>query len=129
MKTSFFLSILTAAVVAVFAFGAFSSAGAAGILRGSLDDTAKSAQLAAGQGAPISAAALVGKIVGIALVFLGVIFLILALYAGITWMVSGGKKESIKKAKDILIAASIGLAVCLMAYQVTSYIITNIIIQ
>lgn len=129
MKTSFFLSILTAAVVAVFAFGAFLPAGAAGILRGSLDDTAKSAQLAASQGAPISAAALVGKIVGIALVFLGVLFLILAIYAGITWMVSGGKKESIKKAKDILIAASIGLAVCLMAYQVTSYIITNIVIQ
>ncbi|MFH0780294.1 MAG: hypothetical protein V1928_05620 [Parcubacteria group bacterium] len=100
-----------------------------GILRGSLDDTAKSALLKTGDAAPITATAAAGKIIGIALTYLGILFLILAVYAGITWMTAGGKTESTKKAKDILIAATIGFAVCLMAYQLTSYIITNIVIQ
>lgn len=127
MKKTFCIILLLTAILCSLSPAAVQAA--TGALRSGLDDTAKSAQLKTGDAAPISAAAAVGKIVGIVLTFLGIIFLILAVYAGMIWMTAGGKAENTKKAKDILITAAIGLAICLMAYQLTAYVIQNIVIQ
>lgn len=65
----------------------------------------------------------VGKIVNVVLTFLGLFFLGIMLFAGITMMTAGGRPEAIKKAKNLMIHASIGLAVALMAWQVASLLI------
>ena len=63
-----------------------------------------------------------GQIIGIVLAFIGVIFLILTIYAGITWMVSGGNQEKITKAKDLIIHSIIGLIIILIAYAAVAFV-------
>ncbi|MFH1412600.1 MAG: hypothetical protein ABIG10_01035 [bacterium] len=67
-----------------------------------------------------------GKILGAGLAFLGVIFLILMIYGGITWMTAGGNDEKVAKARKLLVAAVIGLIIVLSAYAITSYLGDNI---
>jgi len=50
-----------------------------------------------------------GQIIGTALSFVGVLFLILMIYAGIRWMTAQGNDQQVTKAKDQLINAIIGL--------------------
>ncbi len=69
---------------------------------------------------------LLGTIVGVALAFLGVIFLLLTIYAGFTWMLAHGKEEYTKKAKDTLVAASIGLVIVLAAYAMTQFVFQSL---
>ena len=57
----------------------------------------------------------------------GVIFLILTIYAGFTWMLAGGDETKVKKAKSIIIAAVTGLIITLMAYGITTFVINSII--
>ena len=60
--------------------------------------------------------------------FLGIIFLILVIYAGFTWMTAGGNEEKIGTAKKLLTNAAIGLAIILCAYAITLFIF-NVLIK
>lgn len=64
----------------------------------------------------------VGSIIGLVLSFIGVIFLILMIYAGINWMTATGNQEKVTKSKDLIINAIIGLIIVLAAYAITSFI-------
>ena len=65
---------------------------------------------------------IIGTIVGAALAFLGVVFFVLIIYGGYMWMFSMGNEQTATKAKEIIIAAIIGLVIVLMAYAITSYL-------
>jgi len=65
----------------------------------------------------------IADIIKIILGFLGVIFLVLILYAGFMWMTSAGNDEKIGKAKKTMVAAVIGAAIVLSAYLVTFFIV------
>jgi len=65
---------------------------------------------------------IIGKIVGTGLAFLGVVFFVLILYAGLGWILSMGNEEKIKQSKDMIIAAVLGLIVVLGAYAITMLI-------
>ena len=64
----------------------------------------------------------IGQIVGVALSFVGVLFLILMIYAGVTWMTAQGNDQQVSKAKSLLINATIGLVIVFAAYAITSFI-------
>ena len=64
----------------------------------------------------------IGQIVGLVLSFIGVAFLILMIYAGITWMTAQGNDQTISKAKDLIVSSIIGLIIVLAAYAITSFI-------
>jgi len=64
----------------------------------------------------------VGTIVGAILAFVGVIFFILMIYGGFTWMMARGNEQEAAKAKDLIAAAVIGLIIVLAAYALTAYI-------
>ncbi len=64
----------------------------------------------------------VGQVIGIVLSFLGIIFLILIIYAGFKWMLAQGNESEIEKAKQIIIAAVSGLIIVLSAYAITAFI-------
>jgi cbb3-type cytochrome oxidase subunit 3 len=64
----------------------------------------------------------IGEIVGAALSFIGVIFLALIVYAGFRWMLSAGNQQAVDKAKELLVAAIIGLVIVLAAYAITAFI-------
>ncbi len=64
----------------------------------------------------------VGQIIGFVLSFVGVLFLILMIYAGLTWMTAGGNKEKVGKAKELMINAVLGLIIVMGAYALTAFI-------
>lgn len=71
-------------------------------------------------------ATIVGNVLKIILTLLGVILLILVVYAGFLWMTAGGNPEQVTKAKQYLANAVIGLAICLSAYAITGFVVDNL---
>lgn len=63
-----------------------------------------------------------GSLIGAVLSFVGVIFLILMIYAGILWMTAGGNQEQVSKAKNLITSSIIGLIIVFGAYAITSYL-------
>lgn len=57
---------------------------------------------------------------------LGVIFLVLTIYGGITWMTAGGNETQVKTAKSIISRAAIGLIIVVSAYAITYFIFQNL---
>jgi len=68
-----------------------------------------------------------GKFIQSALLLVGTVFLGLMVYGGFTWMTARGEEDKITKAKETVIAASIGIGIILAAYAVTAFITTNLI--
>lgn len=67
----------------------------------------------------------VGTGIRTALTLVGLIFLVLMVYAGYLWMTARGEESQIDKAKDIISAALIGLVVVLGAYAITTLVISR----
>ncbi len=67
-----------------------------------------------------------GTVISTALSLLGTIFFGLMIYAGILWMTAQGKEEKVDKAKDIITAAIIGLAVTMSAYAITYFVTSKL---
>lgn len=53
---------------------------------------------------------------------LGILFLVLALYGGYLWMTARGAEDQVKKAKDVLEQAVIGLVIIVLAYAITRFV-------
>ncbi len=68
----------------------------------------------------------VGNIIRALLGLLGILILIFILYGGYLWLVSGGNEQMVKKAKDILTSAFIGLIIVLAAMAITTFIMEGI---
>ncbi|MFA6393485.1 MAG: hypothetical protein WCW25_01230 [Patescibacteria group bacterium] len=62
-----------------------------------------------------------GSILGIALSFIGIIFLGIMIYAGFTWMLARGNQQEADKAKELIQQAVIGLVIVLSAYVITKF--------
>ncbi|MFA5000052.1 MAG: hypothetical protein WC545_01700 [Patescibacteria group bacterium] len=63
-----------------------------------------------------------GQIISLVLSFVGVLFLILMIYAGITWMTAQGNEQQVAKSKTLMINAVIGIIIVFAAYALTSFI-------
>lgn len=68
----------------------------------------------------------VGNYIKIALSLVGMIFLVLTVYAGFLWMTASGEEEKMTKSKEILRAAVIGLAITLMSYGITTFVVDKL---
>jgi hypothetical protein len=78
----------------------------------------------AGYSPAININSITGNIVNTVLSLVGVFFLILAIYGGITWMTAEGDEAKVEKAQGILRTAIIGLAITLSAYAVSFFILS-----
>ena len=67
---------------------------------------------------------MIGSILYVAMGFLGVLLLILFVYAGFLWMTSQGNEEQVTKAKTLIRDAIIGLFIVLAAYSFTRFVLT-----
>lgn len=65
----------------------------------------------------------IGRLIGIAFSLVGVIFFLLLLYGGFLWMTARGNEENVKKARDLLTAAIIGLIIVVAGYTISSFVI------
>lgn len=87
-----------------------------------LDDAANFGGVPTG----VSAYQLVGNLIRYALGLVGALFLILVIRGGLQWMTSGGDQERLKGAKQLITNSSIGLAVVLVAYAITTFVVNTI---
>jgi|WetSurMetagenome_2_1015567.scaffolds.fasta_scaffold19938_6 hypothetical protein len=72
--------------------------------------------------------AIISTIIQSILGLLGVIFLILIIYGGITWMTAEGEEAKVEKAQKIIRSAIIGLIIVISAYAI-SYFVINALSQ
>lgn len=66
---------------------------------------------------------LIGSLIETLLSFVGILFLILTVYAGILWMTASGEDAKVLKAKKLLSSAIIGLIIITAAYAFTAFVI------
>ena len=65
---------------------------------------------------------IVAIIIRSALQLIGIVFVVLVVYAGFLWMTAGGEEDKISKAKKLLYDGVIGLAIILSAYAISFFI-------
>lgn len=70
---------------------------------------------------------IVVNVINITLGFLGVVAVIIIMYAGFLWMTARGNEDQIKKAKLFLRNAVIGLVIILSAWGIVSFVIKQIL--
>jgi len=70
---------------------------------------------------------IIGRIINIFLGFVGIILLVLLLYAGYLWMTSGGDPTKVDQAKNYIRNALIGLVIIVSAFAITSFVISQLI--
>ena len=66
---------------------------------------------------------LIGDAIQYILGFVGVLVLVMFIYGGITWMTSAGAPEKIKKGRDTLIWAVLGLGLIFFSYAILRFIL------
>ncbi len=70
---------------------------------------------------------IIARVIRAALGLLGIILLVIIIYAGYLWMTAGGNDEQIGKAKSIIRNAVIGLVIVLSSYAITQFIISKLL--
>lgn len=87
----------------------------------------KPAQLAGFEtGGPANLAEQIGLYINVLLGFLGIIALVLVIYAGFLWMTAAGNEEKVTTAKNILKQAIIGIIIISLAFAITQFVIQSI---
>lgn len=66
---------------------------------------------------------IISAVINVVLSLIGILFIILIIYSGITWMTSGGEESSVSKAKKTLKQSIIGLVIVLGAYAISYFVI------
>jgi len=65
---------------------------------------------------------IIANVISVVLSFIGVLFLILMIYGGYTWMTAVGNEQQVTKARTIIVAALIGVLVTVAAYAITYFV-------
>ena len=58
---------------------------------------------------------------------LGIVAVIVIIIGGINYMTSSGDAGKVKKAKDTILYGVIGLVVCVLAFAIVNFVISNIL--
>jgi hypothetical protein len=76
--------------------------------------------------ANIEGEAIYGRVIGAVLAFAGAGALISFILAGVFFLFSGGNPERVKKARDIMVYAALGMLILFGAYAITNFILTTL---
>lgn len=71
--------------------------------------------------------AMIGVVLYGLLTMLGVLCLVMMVYAGINWVLAQGNQESISKSRAIMKYSAIGAIVVIFSYAFTYYVVNNIV--
>ena len=63
------------------------------------------------------------NLINVVLGFLGILFLVLTIFAGFKWMTAAGNDEQVAGAKKLLTAAVIGLVIILSSYAISAFVL------
>lgn len=76
---------------------------------------------------PTQGSGIVSSIMGTLYYAVGALSVIMIIYSGLMYMTAGGDEAKIKKAKQSLVWACVGLAVALGAWAITQFVLQNIV--
>ncbi|MCK5320344.1 hypothetical protein KAJ61_03070 [Candidatus Parcubacteria bacterium] len=68
-----------------------------------------------------------GRIVQVFLSLLGIIFLVLMLYGGYSWMTAAGDQSKVERAQNTIRRAIIGLIITVGSYAITQFILVKLL--
>jgi len=68
----------------------------------------------------------VGQVISYMLAMLGVVFLVLLIYAGFNWMTARGDSNMVEQAKDTMRNAIIGIIITMLSYGISVYVVGKI---
>ncbi len=71
----------------------------------------------------------VGIVINTLLGIIGVVFLLIIVYAGIQWMLAQGEETKISHARTMIFQAIIGLILVFAAYAITSFVVSSLVTQ
>jgi len=125
LKNNKYKKIVVFVILVLFSFTIIQIVNASK-LSDNLDDTAK---IGLGDGGGVDSvpfsgmepAEIIGRVIGIGLSFVGILFLGLLIYGGVIWMLARGNEEEVKKAMDMIQAAIFGLIIVMVAYAITVF--------
>ncbi|MFA5000051.1 MAG: pilin [Patescibacteria group bacterium] len=69
---------------------------------------------------------IVGRIIQVALSFLGVIAVVIILYGGFKWMTAAGNEDKTAEAKKLLGAGVIGLVIILASWALATFLLNTL---
>lgn len=70
--------------------------------------------------------ALIARLITFVLSLVGSVSLLMFVYGGLTWMTSAGSSEKIKKGRDIIVWAVIGLVIVFSSYILVKFVIVGL---
>jgi len=70
---------------------------------------------------------IIGTVISTLLAILGVIFLVLIVYAGYIWMIARGDEAKVEKSKNTIINSTIGLIIVLGAYAISYFVLSRVL--
>ena len=124
-KAKNFLNVLIISLLLVFYFSSGISASSLWDQQNLLDGGVSSA-FGESKSSPTDIRYQIVKIINVTLGLLGIITIILMIYAGFRWMTSAGNEDAISSAKNILKNAIIGLVIITFAWSITTFILRRL---
>jgi len=124
MKNKFLMGLVTFVLVTMFGFmGQAAFALDANLLTEDVDKIGEAIGEGEDAGAGDALPARIGELIKVVLSVLGVVLVLIIVYAGFLWMTAGGDEGQVKKALSWIKNAVIGLVIILSAYAITDYVI------
>jgi len=119
-------NFILGAAIAVLPFGAMISTAHAQIEAVNIEGNLNSVNTHSGLGdKPLEET--LGMLISVLLGLLGIIFLVLVIWAGFLWMTAGGDEKKVAQAKSIIITAVVGMVILLSAYAISSFVLDQLI--
>jgi hypothetical protein len=69
---------------------------------------------------------IIGNVIAVLLSFVGVVLLVIMLYAGFQWMTAGGDSKKVIEARGRIMNALIGLIILAASYAIVDFVITRL---
>lgn len=66
---------------------------------------------------------IINAIIGV----LGIVCVVVMIIGGVNYMTSSGDAGKVKKAKDTILYGMIGLVICVLAFAIVNFVISNIL--
>ncbi|MBQ6486431.1 hypothetical protein IJI76_01725 [Candidatus Saccharibacteria bacterium] len=68
-----------------------------------------------------------GRITNVILLIVGIISVVMLIYGGLRYILSGGDSKKVTDAKNTILYAIIGLIISLLAYAIVNFVLTSVV--
>lgn len=69
----------------------------------------------------------IARIINVFMGLLGIVAVVIILYGGFLWMTAAGNEDRVEKAKSLIVAGVIGLAIILSAYAIARFVVNSLV--